>query len=543
MYEVSPEFREKLLAGAVQSIRGTLTLVDGSAPITLDDSNLIGSPEVEMQCTENAENFGFGQLYTGSVVLTLDLPDLMRDQLRGGEITLETGVDGEYVPLGVWTITDPQRDSAGRLKVTGLDCVSRLDVPIKTSGACGAFIGLRLEIVSELTGVEFAQTQADLYRIFGQKANRYGLNFAPNCRQEVANIARVLGGFACANRFGRIEFRRYGSSPVGEIPENLRFSADLSEYDSAITALTYTDDYGRDTTVNFSKSAQVNTELNLHFSGNNFFFGEGNFTPLLEQIAGELSQIPVWTPGEVRYYGDPTLDLGDLVTLTGGKTGTAFLITAIRWKFRAPQTLISAGAGDVSSGSNSSYTSGVSSAAVTMNITKSNCLIDLDIFENPPDTGIQEAGEIILGVRNSTTVLILVSAIAEGGEVHVLLDGVMQTIFDCTSFSGSRTVSLTVPVNLTAGQHRISVEIMDCTLHRLSASVWGQDITTDIGQPTFADQYVFSEGIVQKYKGSATSPVIPDTIDGEQVRIIDGGAFENSGVEFTKIPEGTEEIQ
>ena len=178
-----------------------------------------------------------------------------------------------------------------------------------------------------------------------------------------------------------------------------------------------------------------------------------------------------------------------------------------------------------------------------MNITKSNCLIDLDIFENPPDTGIQEAGEIILGVRNSTTVLILVSAIAEGGEVHVLVDGVMQTVFDCTEFQGRRTVSLTVPVNLTAGQHRISVEVMDCTLHRLSASVWGQDITTDIGQPTFADQYTFADGTILKYRGNATSPVIPDTIDGQQVRIIGGGSFEESGVEFTKIPEGTEEIQ
>ena len=87
----------------------------------------------------------------------------------------------------------------------------------------------------------------------------------------------VLGGFACADRFGRIEFRKYGSSPVCEIPETLRFSADLSEYACAVTALTYTDDYGRDTAVNFPKSTPVNTELNLHFTGNNFFFGEGSF--------------------------------------------------------------------------------------------------------------------------------------------------------------------------------------------------------------------------------------------------------------------------
>lgn len=542
--DVSAQFRQKILSGAVQQIRGTLTLIDGSEPIVLDDTNLIGSPEIEMQCTEDADSFGFGELYTGSLSLTLNLPSLMREQLRGGEITLENGVDDEFVPLGRWTITDPQRDSAGRLKVTALDCVSKLDVPIKMEGVGGAYIDLRLEVVSRLSGVEFSQTQDDLYSIFGRQANFYGVGYAATCRQEVANIARLLGGFACADRSGRIEFRKYGSTPACEIPEALRFSADMNEYTCAITAVTYSDKYGRDTTVSFPKTPPANTELDLHFSGNNFIYGNTDCTYILEEIADQLSPVPVWTPGEVRYYGDPTLDLGDLVTLTfTGKPSVPFLVTGIRWRFRAPQTLTSAGAGVSSGSSSGGYTSSQSAATVTMNVTKTNRLIDMDVFDTPPSSGIQEAAECYFGVRDTAAVIATVNAVAAGGEVHILLDGIMQTVLDSSDYQGRRTVSLCVPLTVQPGLHRISVEVMNCTLLRLAGSVFGQEITTDTGDTTFDDQYSFNSGTILKYRGISVRPAIPDKIRGERVDTLGYGSFESSDVEFVIIPEGTEEIQ
>ena len=102
MYEVSETFLEKLNGHEIQKIRGKIVMKSG-AELILDDRNLIGSPKYEKQCVENPENFMFGQLYTGTVEVVLNEPDIMREELRGGTLTLKFGLFGldEWIPLGV----------------------------------------------------------------------------------------------------------------------------------------------------------------------------------------------------------------------------------------------------------------------------------------------------------------------------------------------------------------------------------------------------------------------------------------------------------
>ena len=121
MYSVTQQFRTLLTSGAIQHIRGTITLVNGDT-ITLTDDN-VKRPSVSKQCTSDADSMGIGQLYTGTIELTLlGETDLQRELLRGGTIfaldhRIPNGVSIEtyryYVALGREMLGLPPHEEPG----------------------------------------------------------------------------------------------------------------------------------------------------------------------------------------------------------------------------------------------------------------------------------------------------------------------------------------------------------------------------------------------------------------------------------------------
>ena len=144
-----------MLSGDVRHrIRGVITDVTGSDISICEE---IGeNVRIEQQCTTDTDVFAVGQLYTGTVELTLlGADELQRETLRGGTVTLEFGLEGhdEWVPLGIWNITDPQRGSENSIMIKGVDNTSKLDVEIPV------FVGHvkmtdRIRMIKKLTGLD-----------------------------------------------------------------------------------------------------------------------------------------------------------------------------------------------------------------------------------------------------------------------------------------------------------------------------------------------------------------------------------------------------
>lgn len=569
MYQFSDEtvkaaFLEAVEAGNVQHIRGQLSYSGGSTPIGPDD---LLSAGYEKQCVTDADTFGIGQLYTGTVEIEIACSRLRYAYIAGGTLRLEFGMtlaSGaiEYIPIGQWTVTDPERSAEGILTVRGVDCISKLDVPITDSYVGVVYMSGMMRRVTELTGVEFAQTAQEL---IGGDDEPYGSSFPATCRAVVSAIAEYIGGIAFADRYGRIAFRRLSSAPVLTIPANLRHSIRLGEYSCGIRGLKYSDRYGYIYSYDDSaddehwNTGTVGAALAPVLSESPFIWEsldeasrDRQYHYCLRHTAAGLRQLPDWVPGEIDYYGNPALDLGDVVQVTGGITGqdsVLFLITSDSWQFRGPQRFTSAGAGETGlSGSSGSSTSSV---ITTINLTKSLTAIPLLSYEGELFPRLRTVARGGFAVRSETVVFVELTAnlTGEGGiRLHVLYDGVKQTVHSRETVPERSTVSYSVQLTAQQGIHTIEVEAAgEADLERITALVWGQDITAV--QPEYSSEsdyeYTVSAGAatVDKYIGRGTMPQIPDTLGGAPVRVIGSSSFTDSDVECVYIPDGVEEIE
>ena len=563
MYSVSSDFLAAVAAQNKQHLLGSISYQGGSTSLSADD---ILDVSCEKQCVENADTFGIGQLYTGTVEAAISLRRLTSaEQLRGGTLRLEFGMtlaSGaiEWLPLGRWTITDPERSAEGILTVRGVDSISRLDVPIPDSYVGVVYLSSMMRRVTELTGVEFAQAAAEVMALTGapEGYEPWGSCFPATCRAVVSAIAEYIGGIAFADRQGKIAFRRLGTSPVLTIPAALRHSIRLGEYSCGVRGVSCTDQFGYTFTLPIT-GAEVGAELTPALTGNPFLWDTADETQRdrqyaygLRYAAEGLSALPDWVPGEVDYYGNPALDLGDMVEITGGINGersSLFLITSDSWQFRGPQRLISAGAGE--SAASGSSGSAASSVMTTINLTKSLTAVPLLSYEGELFPRLRTVARGGFSVRNETIVFVELTANLTGEgdvKVHVLCDGVKQTVHSRETAPERSTVSYSVQLTAPQGIHTIEVEAAgNAVLKRITALVWRQDITAV--QPEYSSEgdyeYTASAGAatIDRYIGRSTMPQIPDSLGGVPVRVIGGGSFTDSDVECVYIPDGVEEIE
>lgn len=562
MYDLSKEFIDAVERGEIQHIHGMIQPVYG-ATIDLNDENLVGEVSYSRQCTANESEFGIGQLYTGTAQISVKSENIDREYLRGGTLILEWCVDKfDWIPLGAWTITEPKRSSENIISITAQDCIGDLDLPINDNFVGAITLEARIEKVKEITGVQFAQTAEEIKELIGNKGNSFGSHFCPTCRAEVAAIAGYMGGIAFADRENRIKFRRIGTAPVLKIPADLRHRINLSEYTFGIRGIAYRDKYGR-TSVREIEGGNVNTACIPVLSENPYIWETSSieqekidrqYRSFLEYSAVNL-KIPDWTPGEIEYYGNPALEPGDFVEISGGINGeksTLFLITAEHWIFRGVHTLISAGAAEstVSGGGNDGVSANQQMTA-TINTTKNISVVDL---ENTGETsGI--IAENNFSVREQTEVFADITVNLRGEssseiKINLFFDDIEQPSFFIgkTIENEPLTVHFSTHKIIESGIHKAEIKLSEnCGILGISAYLWGQNIAEVQPEPTYAKDYEYeiSENSVTitKYIGSAANIAIPQKIEGKAVKKIGGGAFVGTEVEAVKIPEGVEEIE
>lgn len=568
MLDVSQEFLEALEANEVQHIFGQINLKRGKT-IYLDEKVLVGSPSYTKQCTSVADEFGIGQLYTGTAKITVYLPDIRNEDLRGASLSLRFKAgSAELISLGMWTITDPQRDSSGYINITASDCIAKLDVPININYVGAITLESRMKKVTELTGVVFAQTPKEIYNLIGGMSLYLGTTFCKTCRAEVIAIAQLMGGLAFADRDGCIAFRKIGTEPVLTIKADRRHSIKLSEYTFGIRGVAYDNGYGHTTIMPFGDDKEIpNTSAIITLSGNPYMGVmptqdddeiDRQTKMYLEPIAANLN-IPIWTPGEIEYYGNPALDLGDVVKIEGGINGdeeTYFIITADHWRFRGPQTLISAGAAEnnltIAASTGKSQTQQM---ITTVNITKRIVAVELKSYPGILTEKLRQAAFGGFSCREETVVFVDITANIRGKKrsevkINVLFDGVKQTVNSVDTVGENDAVTVHFSLNITAssGIHSVAAEASGIAeIERISAVVWGQNIVGEQAVPTDSDDYIYTvsgrTARITEYIGNSKKPSVPDTLGGASVRSIGKRAFIDSDVEFVYIPDGVTEIE
>ena len=279
-----------------------------------------GSGYISAQCCGSAE-IELGTVYAAEMGVTL-FSQVDRYTLDGAKVELfyHLRVEGggfEEVPMGIFEVSEANR-TAHCLELKAYDYMLRFEKSFngfESVGNAWAF----LELCCKACGVEMQNTRAE---IEGMPNGRELLSVYPEndigtYRDVLFFVGQVLGGFFCINRRGRLELRKYGAEPVLEVQGRHRFSSSFSDFITRYTAVSSTN--LRTQTAEYY-GLEVDDGLTMNLGVNPLLqFGlEETRRQLCGNILADLAAVN-YVPFDSSTIGNPALDLGDVLTFTGGQ--------------------------------------------------------------------------------------------------------------------------------------------------------------------------------------------------------------------------------
>ena len=316
--------------------RGGMTYEFGAKEIVKD------SGYISRQCCGSTE-IELGTVYAAEMGITL-LSDIDRYTLEDAQVTLVFHLvlaDGsvEDVPMGVFEVSEANR-LAKCLELKAYDFMLRFDKSFngfETVGTAYDFIAL----CCKRCKVEFANKRAEIDAMpnGGVTLSVYTENDIETCRDVLFYVAQVLGGFFIINREGKLELRKYGKDPVMKVEQRHRFSSSFSDFITRYTAVSSTN---KQTQIAEYYALDPDNGLTMNLGVNPLLqFGLKETREMLcRNILADLSVIR-YVPFDSDTSGNPALDLGDVLTFSGGQAdeGQISCITSIQQKIGGRQSL------------------------------------------------------------------------------------------------------------------------------------------------------------------------------------------------------------
>ena len=301
-----------------------------------------GSGYIIAQCCGSTE-IELGTVYAAEMGITL-FSQIDRYTLEDAKVELSYHLrtaDGSFeeVPMGVFEVSEANR-TAHCLELKAYDYMLRFEKSFngfETIGNAYAFLAL----CCKACDVELAHTQAEIEAMPNgeEMLSIYPENDIETYRDVLYFVAQVLGGFFCINREGMLELRKYGSTPVMEIQSKHRFTSSFSDFITRYTAVSSTN-LRTETAEYYALETDNGLTMNLGVNPLLQFGLEETREQLCQNILNDLSAVN-YVPFDSDTIGNPALDLGDVLTFTGGQADGEQLtcITAFNCKIGGKQTL------------------------------------------------------------------------------------------------------------------------------------------------------------------------------------------------------------
>ena len=301
-----------------------------------------GSGYITRQCCGSTE-IELGTVYAAEMGITL-LSDIDRYTLEDALVSLVFHLvlaDGsvEDVPMGIFEVSEANR-LAKCLELKAYDFMLRFDRSFngfETVGTPYDFIAL----CCKMCRVEFANNRAEIDAMpnGGETLSVYTENDIETCRDVLFYVAQVLGGFFVINREGKLELKKYGTDPVMKVEQRQRFSSSFSDFITRYTAVSSTNKRTQ-TAEYYALDPDNGLTMNLGVNPLLQFGLEETREGLCRNILADLSVIR-YVPFDSDTSGNPALDLGDVLTFSGGQAdeGQISCITSIQQKIGGRQSL------------------------------------------------------------------------------------------------------------------------------------------------------------------------------------------------------------
>lgn len=343
VYPVSEEFLTAINANSRRyTWTGTIT-TKGNRTYDFSAKDIVkGSGYIKRQCCGSSE-IELGTVYAAEMGITL-LSDIDRYTLDGAEVklffhlSLPSGTT-EQVPMGVYDITEANRNIK-TLEIKAYDHMLRFDEALNLSASSGSAYQF-LKIACDVCKVEMVQTAAEIAALPNGKMTLgiYEDNDIETYRDLIYYVAQVLGCFCQIDREGRLVLQQYGSEPNWTVAQEHRYQSSYSDFVTRYTAISSTNlvsnisEYiAEETDDALTMNLGVNPLLQLGLKNTR--------EKALRAILDALQSIN-YVPFDSTTIGNPAMDPGDIIRLTGGHADDKQMscITSIEYKINGKMTL------------------------------------------------------------------------------------------------------------------------------------------------------------------------------------------------------------
>lgn len=306
------------------------------------DDIVKGSGYISSQCCGNTE-IELGTVYSSEMGITL-LSDIDRYTLQDALVELFYHLrlaDGSYetVPMGLFEVSEANR-TAKCLEIKAYDYMLRFEEDFngfETIGNACDFI----ELCCKSCKVEMAQSREEIEAMpnGSEMLSIYTDNDIETYRDVLYYVGRVLGGFFCINREGKLELRKFGNEPVMEVWSKHRFTSSFSDFITRYTAVSSTN-MKTEIAEYYHLDPDDGLTLNLGVNPLLQFGLKETREQLCMNILYDLSVVD-YVPFDSDTIGNPALDLGDVIKFRGGQAdGTKIsAITSMQCKIGGKHTL------------------------------------------------------------------------------------------------------------------------------------------------------------------------------------------------------------
>ena len=343
MYQVSNAFLTAVKANTRKYYWTGRITTKGGAVYDFDRNDIVkGSGYISMQCCGSTE-IELGTVYAAEMGISL-FSDIDRYTLPDAIITLSYHLqlsDGTYeeVPMGIFEVSEANR-KARCLDIKAYDYMLRFEKNFngfQTVGHAYDFVNLCCTSCS----VEMAQDQT-YYEALpngGIDLSIYTDNDIETYRDVLYYVGQVLGGFFVINRSGQLELRKYGNESVLTVERKHMFTSSFSDYITRYTAVSSTN---LRTQIAEYYALETDNALTMNLGVNPLLqFGlDATREQLIRNILADIS-IVNYVPFETDTMGNPALDIGDVLSFTGGQADSTkyACITSNSIKIGGKQTL------------------------------------------------------------------------------------------------------------------------------------------------------------------------------------------------------------
>ncbi len=343
MQSTSAAFKAALDAGNETRITGTITLADTTTVSITNDIVAASTLIVDDLCVPGTD------IDVGAVQSSeLRVGFITDADLAGATIQINFGVDTtgagawEDISLGVYHVVDSPRN-VNVVNVLAYDNMLLLEQAVGAAPATGtpyAYINYACTAV----GVTLANTAAQINAMpNGTRVLSFDSGSEiETLRDLVMWATQLLGGFAWFNRAGALSIRKLTGASVRTIDSAIRDNTRISDATKRITRVMMTVGGAL-----YTAAATPDDGGALLLDENPLMRTQSasDIDVALAAIATGLASLEYRPAAYEVLRGDPSLEPGDLVTLTGGVAGAGVpsLITHSNWMYRGRQTIESAG--------------------------------------------------------------------------------------------------------------------------------------------------------------------------------------------------------